>query len=162
MRPVLDWIFIIGSGVGVPLLFAVVAFLRRKPHAVNRSGIRHNSGHGMTPGPVAPSAPRMKTQPPTQEREVSRRVGKAVSVTIECFTGKIDGWVVDRSPRGIGIQTKCALTPGDVIKVRPTKAGPFITFEKAEVCDCTPIDDDFHVSCEFVRTPGNDFMILLG
>jgi hypothetical protein len=153
MRPVLDWVFIIGSGIGVPLMFAAVAFLRRKPRT---------PAPAPAPRALSGTAAGFKVQSREELRDVPRRGGHPVSVTIECYSGRISGWVIDRSLRGIGIQTERAVPPGEVVKIRPAEAGPVVAFEKAQVRHCTPSGQEFHIGCEFFRTPGSDFMIHLG
>ena len=151
MRPILDWIFIIGSGVGVPFVFALVALARRRTRKT------------LTIPPARVSKQTRAQKPPREEkRELSRRGGHTVGVTIDCYAGQINGWVIDRSVRGIGIGTDVALAPGEIIKVRPASAGPSVAAEKAEVRHCTPKGIEFQIGLEFFRTPGSEFLIHLG
>ncbi|MFL5243245.1 MAG: PilZ domain-containing protein [Gemmataceae bacterium] len=114
----------------------------------------------------APLAPAIKASRPasgsasvvvgTERRAIPRRMGNPTSVTYtigEAADDPLSGWVVDRSPQGIGMLVDDALEVGAVLTVKPNAAPSECPWFKAEVRHCQPEKGQYRVGCRFQNNP---------
>ena len=96
-------------------------------------------------------------------RGAPRRLGRQVKVHLEDAGGRVcDAWVEDRSVGGLGLSVRRELEPGQLLRIRPAHVSATTPWVEIEVRNCRPVEDRFHVGCQFVRTPPWDVMLLYG
>jgi hypothetical protein len=92
----------------------------------------------------------------TERRAIPRRTGNPTSVTFtigEAGDDPLSGWVVDRSPQGIGMLVDDALDVGAVLTVKPNAAPQECPWFKVEVRHCQPEKGQYRVGCRFQNNP---------
>lgn len=105
------------------------------------------------------------TQKPQHERKWSRREGNPVEVQISLSTKKSkvrSGYVIDRSPGGLGIFTHEPYVEGAALAVKPILADDLAPWIDVEVRACNPTSDGFEIGCKFIRTPPWSVLMLFG
>jgi hypothetical protein len=103
----------------------------------------------------------------TERRSAIRRGGHPVSVWVSDRTGRaepVSGHVVDRSVRGLGLELDrhVDVERGEILTVRPGKAGDTVPWIQIKVRHVKPISSGCRLGCEFVRVPQGEFLMLFG
>jgi hypothetical protein len=101
--------------------------------------------------PVSPPSP--SRSPASNERRASpRRTANPTSVTITFGEEILSGWVVDRSPLGVGMLVDDALEAGALILIKPNAAPPDCPSVEGEVRHCQPEKGQYRVGIKFTNT----------
>jgi hypothetical protein len=140
------------AAAGIVAALAIFVIGRRVP------GRRHNKLIMPVAGPLL-----LENDRPAERRSAFRRGGSHVAVVLniqepkplQCF-----GWVVDRSPGGLGIMLDEAIPIDTVVKVRTTKSGGItvgmvVRQSRQESRGC-------FVGCEFVNRPSTEVLWQFG
>lgn len=92
-----------------------------------------------------------------ERRLLWRRQGNPVPVILRALDGSADlchGWVVDRSPDGIGVMADHALAPGIRVHLQPFLGSP--RWFDADIKQCRPDGTLWLLGCQFVRPLSSD------
>jgi hypothetical protein len=99
-------------------------------------------------------------------RLVPRRIGNPVPVLVsdrEALVTPVRGWVVDRSPRGIGLELEeeGAVDVGTILTVRPLDLAP-TPWVLIEVRNRQQMGGIWRLGCLFVKPPAWDVLMKFG
>ncbi len=100
-----------------------------------------------------------------ERRMALRRSGHPVSVEMNDPDEKLpqqQGYVVDRSVGGLCLMTPNALPVGSVWKVRPCNAPRTTLPIRVEVKNCTAVENQWKLGCQFDKTPSYAVLIMFG
>jgi hypothetical protein len=99
-----------------------------------------------------------------ERRSLARRAGVVVPVAVYRAHGgtRIEGAVVDRSLKGLGILMPMPITRGTQLKVRPSNAPEKIPYVEVQVRNCRQKSMHWLLGCDFPQTPRSDVLMLLG
>jgi len=98
-------------------------------------------------------------------RKTVRRKGVPVRVIVSAPTNykdMIDGYVLDRSTRGLRVTMSFAMPLGCTLQLRAVDAPDTIDFVTVIVRYCCKIDDYYEVGCKFEKTPPWNVLLLFG
>jgi hypothetical protein len=101
----------------------------------------------------------------TDRRASHRRQGGSVLVDItdgEHQTESTQGWVMDRSLGGLGIEVAAPQPTGALLLIRPASATALVPWTQVEVRGCRREGDRWQLGCQFVRTPPYSILLLFG
>jgi hypothetical protein len=81
----------------------------------------------------------------------ARRKGNPVPVSLN-LTGvePLEGWVMDRSPGGLGLRVDQQMHPGEALKIRSNRAHTAAWID-VEVCYCNPDGASYRVGVKVLR-----------
>jgi len=109
--------------------------------------------------PEEPLAP-----PSTAERRrAPRRWGDPVQLLLWDGVAGVEpfrGWIVNRSPGGLGISTAQPVAAGTVFQVRVAIAPDSVPWTTVTVRGCYPLTGRWILSCEFVQVPSKEILLL--
>lgn len=101
-----------------------------------------------------------------QERRGStRRAGTPVSVLIadpSRTAQPYEGYVVDRSVGGLGLEVSTEVAAGTVLSLRPSQAAPMIPWVQVQVRYCKKTRDAWRLGCRFIRVPPSSVLWQFG
>jgi hypothetical protein len=100
----------------------------------------------------------------SEKRRSARRKGLIVPVVV-CRTDggtQLDATVVDRSLQGLGILGSVAMARGTRLKVRPRDIHDDAFSVQVEVRNCVQKGQQWHLGCQFARTPSANVLMLFG
>ncbi len=98
-----------------------------------------------------------------EKRSTARRKGLTVPVVLWREEGtRIEGLVVDRSLRGLGILIPMSFVRGTLLKVRPRDAHDKTVSVEVEVRHCRQKGKEWFLGCQFQRTPPVNILMQLG
>ncbi len=106
--------------------------------------------------PAAVEKPVPTPAAPPDRRTSPRRKGNLVAVLISDAQGAaepIEGWVVDRSPGGLGLLVDEEMAVGSVVTVRPGKARSDTRWIQVQVKSCRRERNSWNLGCQFVQKP---------
>lgn len=89
-----------------------------------------------------------------ERRATPRRRGNLVPVVLadaDLSGEPIDGWVLDRSPGGLGILVDEEVPVGTVLNVRPAKCPVKVRGIRIEVRSCRPQHNNWNLGCQFLQ-----------
>jgi hypothetical protein len=98
-----------------------------------------------------------------ERRRAPRRWGDPVQLSIwDGFAGTEPsrGWVVNRSPGGLGISAVQPATEGIVLQVRVAVAPDSMPWVMVVVRGCYPLAGRWILSCEFLQAPSKEILLL--
>jgi hypothetical protein len=103
-------------------------------------------------------------KPRTRDRRVApRRSGNLVPVLLsdaQALAEPFEGWVLDRSPGGLGLLVDEAVIVGSILSVRPAKSPPRFRWLQVEVKSCRPHQNSWSLGCQFLqRISWNDLRL---
>jgi hypothetical protein len=99
-----------------------------------------------------------------EKRKSVRRKGVTVPVVL-CRTDggpRLDATVVDRSLQGLGILCRVRMPRGTWLKVRPRDVHDEAFSVQVEVRNCTQKGQQWHLGCQFSRTPAANLLMRFG
>ena len=100
----------------------------------------------------------------TQERRrTPRRWGDPVQLLLwDGFPGTepFRGWIVNRSPGGLGISSSQSVAAGTIFQVRVAIAPDSVPWIPVTVRGCYPLAGRWILSSEFVQPPSKDVLLL--
>jgi hypothetical protein len=98
-----------------------------------------------------------------ERRAHPRRRGRRVAVHVRAGSQQLPGWVVDRSPAGLGLQVPRALTVGDRVELLSLRAARGSGWVSAEVRHCRQLGPrHWHVGVRFLETIPPSTLLLFG
>jgi hypothetical protein len=103
------------------------------------------------PASVSPPSP-SRSPAGSERRATPRRTGNPTSVTIRIGEETLSGWVVDRSPLGVGMLVDDALEAGALILIKPNAAPSDCPSVEGEVRHCQPEKGQYRVGVRFTNT----------
>lgn len=88
-----------------------------------------------------------------ERRSEQRRRGnlKSVQVRAEENAEPFEGWVLDRSPGGLGLLVDEQMPVGTVLSVRPHRCSPKFPWIPVEVRSCRPHQQSWNLGCQFLQ-----------
>jgi hypothetical protein len=92
----------------------------------------------------------------SERRSALRRRGTQVAVLLKDDVEKgspRNGWILDRSPCGLGMLVEEPISVGVIVSVRAAHATSVIPWVDVEVRNCREDRYGWIVGCEFVKTP---------
>jgi hypothetical protein len=103
-------------------------------------------------------------RPQTRDRRSdARRRGNLIPVLLSDAKGGADpfeGWVLDRSPGGLGLLVDEEVAVGAVLTVRPAKSPAKFRWLRVEVKSCRPHQTSWNLGCKFLqRVSWNDLRL---
>jgi hypothetical protein len=116
------------------------------------------------PKPATEPAPDVEAASSTQERRrAPRRWGDPVQLLLWggiAGTDPFRGWIVNRSPGGLGISSAQPVEVGTCFQVRVAIAPDCVPWVAVSVRGCYPLAGRWILSCEFVKVPSKEILLL--
>lgn len=113
--------------------------------------------------PPAPLAAALIDGP--EKRADFRRAGNPVLVFVadaDQQRNPWNGWVVDRSRRGVRLAVERPLKVGSMYTVRPAQAPQATPWTALEVRHCSELDGHWEIGCRFLQPPPVAVLMLYG
>jgi hypothetical protein len=98
-----------------------------------------------------------------ERRRAPRRWGDPVQLLLwDGFPGTepFRGWIVNRSPGGLGISSSQPAAVGTVFQVRVAIAPDSVPWVPVAVRGCYPLAGRWILSCEFIQPPSKEILLL--
>ncbi len=122
-------------------------------------------GQRKPPEPAPPAPP--PTPPPDPEeargadrREYPRRRGSPAPVLIKDAKDQYHGWILDRSSKGMRLETTIPFAPGTILQVSPLNAPRPAPWVEVEVRYCRQQGKEVHLGCQFTKIPTWNILLL--
>jgi hypothetical protein len=101
----------------------------------------------------------------SEKRGAWRRRGNSVRVLVRgpgCETDPLLGWVVDRSPTGVGVLVSREFANGTQLSVLPETGSDVAPWLEVTVCSSERQPDGWHLGCKFLHAPQWNVLLLFG
>ena len=153
--------WLVGAALAVVLLsIGLAAFvwqLVAKRKSLSQEASDSSAGDG----------PRDSVHPLSQaeRRSSSRSWGLPVGILLAddpADSKPLEGWVLNRSPRGLCLSLSKQIEVGKTMNLRPITAPQSIPWVRVEVKYCSPFVNRWKVGCQFIDSPSQDVLLLFG
>ncbi len=125
--------------------------------------LRKGSQHPPSTKPVATVPSSSSSSGLTERRQSTRRWGDPVGVLIWDQLTSAEptrGWIMNRSPEGLGLSATQAFVEGTILSVRITSAADTVPSVQVEVRSCQLQAGRWLLGCRFVEMPSKEVLLM--
>ena len=112
---------------------------------------------------MQPSSPHPPNEPSTPDRREAPRTRRQVKVQVsdaEAKKSPFGAWVADCSLGGLCLTLHEEAQIGEVFSVRPANAPAEVPWVQVRVKSKRPVEKNWELGCQFVRTPSYSVVLL--
>jgi hypothetical protein len=112
---------------------------------------------------VSSSTTLLPRVPYAERRQAPRRWGDPVQVSIwdgNPANEPSRGWIVNRSPGGLGLSAAHPVPEGTFLNVRVAVAPDTVGWTQVQLRSCTPSTGRWILGCHFVETPPREVLLM--